>query len=63
MTAGAVTRSQRGSIIIIMNQCAYITGVKKIHSSGQMEAFKNDVNDKSIKVSDGTQCITTRGDH
>ena len=54
MTAGAVTRSQCGPTIIIMNQYAYITGGKTIHSSGQREAFKNDVNDKSIKISGGT---------
>ena len=63
VTAGAVTRSQHGPVIIIMNQYAYIAGGKTIHSSGQMEAFKNDVNDKSIKVSGGTQCITTPDDH
>ena len=28
-----------------------------------MEDIKNDVNDKYIKVSGGTQCITTHDDH
>ena len=49
-TAWAVTGSQCGSIVIIMNKCAYITGGKNIDSSEQMEAFKNDVSDKFIKV-------------
>ena len=62
-TAGAVIRSQRGPDIIIMNQYIYIAGEKNIYSSGQIEDFKNDVNDKSIKVSGGTQYITTPEDH
>ena len=56
-------RSQRGPIKMSTNQDAYITGVKTIHSFGQTEAFKNDVNDKSIKVSGGTQCITAPDDY
>ena len=55
VTARAVTRSQRRHVIIIMNQYAYVMGGKTIHSSGKMEAFNNDVNDKSIKVLRGTQ--------
>ena len=50
VTAGVVTRSQGGPVIIIMNQYAYIVGRQTIHSSGRMEAFQNDVNNESIKV-------------
>ena len=46
-----------------MNQYAYIAGGITIHSSRQMEAVKNDINDKPVKVSDGTQFITTPDDH
>ena len=46
VTAGTVTRSQRGTLIIIMNKYAYITRGKTVHISGQMEAFQNDVIDK-----------------
>ena len=46
-----------------MNQYTYIVGGKMIHLSGQMEAFRNNVNAKSIKVSGGTQLITTPDDH
>ena len=63
VTAGAITRSQRGHDIIIRNQYVYIAGGKTIYSSGKIEAFKNDINDKSIKVPGGTQYITTPDDH
>ena len=63
VTARAVTRSQRGPVIIIMIQYAYIAGGKTIQSSGQMKAFQNDVNDKSIKVSGETQWFTTPDNH
>ena len=63
VTAGAVTRSPRGPIIIIMNQYACIEGGKTIQSSGKMEAFQNDVHDKSVKISGGAQYIITPDDH
>ena len=40
---------------MIMNQYVYIVGGKTIRSSGRMEAYQNYVNDKSIKISGGTQ--------
>jgi hypothetical protein len=60
VTAGAVARTQHGDVIIVMHQYAYhpLQG-KTIHSSGQMESFKNDVNDKSIRVPGGLQRIKT----
>ena len=40
-----------------------IAGDKTIHSSGQVEAFQNDLNNRFIKVSGGTQYITTPDDY
>ena len=57
--AGAVITTQRGPVIIIMNQYAHLGHGKTIHSCGQMEMFGHDVNDKSMKVKGGRQCITT----
>ena len=50
VTAGAVIPTQQGEVIGIIHQYAYTGKGKSIHSSLQLEAFKNDVNDKSIKV-------------
>jgi hypothetical protein len=41
-----------------MHQYANAGKGKTIHASGQLEWFKNDVDDRSKKVG-GTQCITT----
>ena len=60
VTAGAVVHTQRGSLVIILHQCAYIGHGKTIHSSGQLESFNCDVNDKSMKVKGGLQRITTQ---
>jgi len=50
--------TQCGEVIAILHQYAY-TGVGiSIHSPAQLDWYKNDVNDKSIKVG-GLQCITT----
>ena len=59
VTVGGVVPSQRGDVIAIMHQYAYLGEGKTIHSSAQLEHFKNDVNDKSMKVSGGLQCIQT----
>jgi len=57
-TVGGVINTQRGEVIAILHQYAY-TGVgTSIHSPAQLEWYKNDVNDKSIKVG-GLQRITT----
>ena len=58
-TVGGVISTQRGEAIAIMHQYAYTGKGKTIHSSGQMEWFKNNVNDKSIKVDGGLQRILT----
>ena len=47
VTGGAVAYTQRGPVILILNQYAYIGNGKTIHSCGQMEMYGHDVNDKS----------------
>ena len=59
LTVGGVVPSQRGNVIAIVYQYAYLGEGKTIHSSGQLEWFKNDVNDKSLKISGGLQRIQT----
>ena len=58
-TVGAVAESQKGPVILIMHQYAYTGKGRTIHSSGQLELYKNDVNDKSVKVPGGLQRILT----
>ena len=58
ITAGAVINTQKGEVIAIMNQYAYIGKGKTIHSCGQLEAHKQIVDDKSMKVG-GKQRIET----
>ena len=45
--AGAVVSTQHGEIIIVLNQYAWMPDSKTIHSSGQLEHYKNVINDKS----------------
>jgi hypothetical protein len=58
VTAGALVDTNRGPVILIMNQYAHAGKGKTIHSSGQMEWFKNTVDDRSKKVG-GSQRVTT----
>ena len=62
-SCGAVARSQKGEVILILHQYAYTGKGKTIHSCGQIEAYLNDVNDKSIKVAGGLQRIRTNDGH
>ena len=57
VTAGGVTRTTDGKVIVIMNQYAGVPGGKTIHSSIQLEHFENLVNDKPSKVNKGGQII------
>jgi len=50
--------SNKGPIILIMHQYAYLGKGKTIHSSGQIEYYKNAVDDKISKVG-GKQHIMT----
>jgi hypothetical protein len=58
VTAGAYVESQRGPILLIMHQYANAGKGRTIHSSEQLEWFKNVVGDRSKTVG-GTQLITT----
>ena len=58
VTAGGVTLSTSGEVILIVHQCAYHPKTKTIHSSAQIDHFKNIVDDRAIKFG-GTQQITT----
>ena len=58
VTAGGVTRTQRGEVILIMNQYAYVGKGTSIHSSPQMESYKTIVDDRAIKCG-GRQLIQT----
>ena len=50
VTAGRVTKTQRGEVILILNQYAYVCKGTSIHSSPQIEAYNNKVDDRAIKV-------------
>ena len=50
--------TSQGKIIGIFNEYAYLGKGSSIHSSGQLEWFKTNVDEKSVKVG-GTQLITT----
>ena len=58
VTAGAYMKSQRGPVIGIFHQYANIKTGKSIHSSGQLEQYESQVDDKSMKVG-GCQRIIT----
>ena len=57
-TVAAQVKSNKGPIILIMHQYAYLGKGKTIHSSGQIEYYKNAVDDKTSNVG-GKQCIVT----
>ena len=61
VTSGAVINTHKGEVIAIMNQYAYTGKGKTIHSCGQIEAYKIDVNDKSIKVGGQQRIVTPDG--
>ena len=58
VTAGGVINTQKGPVIAIMHQYAYMGKRKSIHSCAQLEAHKQTVHDKSKKVG-GKQHIET----
>ena len=57
-TCGAVAQSHSGPVIVILHQYALHGQGKTIHSSGQLELYRNIVDDRSPKVG-GKQCIRT----
>ena len=59
VTAGGVTSTQQGGVIVVLHQYAYMPFGKTIHSSLQLESFKSIVDDHSVKAGNGTQTIKT----
>ena len=57
-TAGALAESQRGPIIMIMNEYAILQEQCSIHSCVQLEYHKNIIEDRYLKAK-GLQRITT----
>ena len=58
VTAATLLNTSLGKVIGIFNEYAHLGKGSSIHSSGQLEWFKTNVDEKSIKVG-GTQLITT----
>ena len=58
VTAATLLNTSQGKVIGIFNEYAYLGNGSSIHSSGQLEWFKTNVDEKSVKVG-GTQLITT----
>jgi len=61
-TAAGVATSQSGEVILVFHQYALHGRGKTIHSSSQLEHYKNVVNDRPLKLG-GTQSITTNDGH
>ena len=59
VSAGAVVKTHRGNVILIFHQYTHVLNSKTIHSSAQLEMFGNSVDEKSLLVPGGKQCITT----
>ena len=58
VTAATLLNTSQGNVIGIFNEYAYLGKGSSIHSSGQLEWFKTNVDENSVKVG-GTQLITT----
>ena len=58
VTAATLLHTSQGKVIGIFNEYAYLGKGSSIHSSGQLEWFKTNVDEKSVKLG-GTQLITT----
>jgi hypothetical protein len=58
ISAGGVSKSHVGPVILICNQYAHHGKGKSIHSPVQLESFLHEVNDRSIKLG-GKQHIKT----
>ena len=61
--AGGVVRSNKGEIILVMNEYAHMPNAKSIHSCGQLEHYKTSVYEKSPKVTGKTPCLMTIEGH
>ena len=58
VTAATLLNTSQGKVIGIFNEYAYLGKGSSIHSSGQLEWFKTNVDERSVEVG-GTQLITT----
>ena len=58
VTTATLLNTSQGKVIGIFNEYAYLGKGSSIHSSGQLEWFKTNVDETSVKVG-GTQLITT----
>ena len=58
VTAATLLNTSQGNVNDIFNEYAYLGKRSSIHSSGQPESFKTNVEEKSVKVG-GTQLVTT----
>ena len=58
VTAATLLNTSQGKVIGIFNEYAYLGKVSSIHSSGQLEWFKTNYDEKSVKVGH-TPLITT----
>jgi hypothetical protein len=59
LTAAGVVSTHLGPVCLLMHQYANHGKGKTIHSSVQIKNHGNNVNDKSLEVKGGKQCITT----
>ncbi|KAL7563652.1 hypothetical protein ACA910_013388 [Epithemia clementina (nom. ined.)] len=57
VTCAGIINTNHGRVVLIMNEYAYYGQGNSIHSAGQIEWYKNQVDDKSVNIG-GTQCIT-----
>ena len=57
VTIATLLNTSQGKVIGMFNEYAYLGKGSSIHSSGQLEWFKTNVDEKSVKVG-GTQLIT-----
>ena len=58
VTAATLLNTSQGKVIGIFNKYAYLGKGSSIHSSGQLEWLKTNVDEKSVKIG-GTELITT----
>ena len=59
VTAATLLNTSQGKVISIFNEYAYLGKGSPIHSSGQLECSKTNVDENSVKVG-GTQLTTTQ---
>ena len=61
VTAAALVTSDQGPIVLILHQYAYLGQGKTIHSSGQLEHYSIEVDDRSRVVKGKQRIVTLEG--